>query len=185
MLIDLTGPAAAARERLRLIARTAEALALGGMVTVVGYAVFLLVEPEAMLRALSREVVDDIVDPGGLAVGIAWFLSLVPAIMFVTAMWWVRDLFRLLRRAPLFHPDAPPLMRRIGLLALAGTVAGILTHTLVAAVLTVANPPGHQHLVISLSSSDVIALIVGLLLLAFAQVMREGQRLDEDSRSIV
>ena len=55
----------------------------------------------------------------------------------------------------------------------------------VALLMTSANPPGQQQLVLSVSSGDVTALVVGLLMLAFALVMQEGVRLDEDNRSIL
>lgn len=85
----------------------------------------------------------------------------------------------------LFDPAAPSLLRRIGLLAVAAAIAGVVVRMTVGPLMTSASPPGQQQLVLSVSSGDVAALVVGLLMLAFALVMREGIRLDEDNRSIL
>lgn len=151
-----------------------------------GYAAYLAIAPDALVTGLRREVPGVVVEPGAAALTAAGLVSLVPALIFIGAMWSVRTLFRVLGRAEtVFHPTAPSLLKRIGLLAVAAAVAGSVVRMTVALLMTSANPPGQRQLVLSVSSGDVTALVVGLLMLAFALVMREGIRLDEDNRSIL
>ncbi|WP_296329041.1 DUF2975 domain-containing protein [Reyranella sp.] len=174
------------RRRLRFITHTAEWLAVAGVAMGLGYIAYLALAPDALAIALRREVPGVVVDPGGPALTAAGLVSLIPALIFIAAMWSARTLFRLLgRAATVFDPAAPSLLRRIGLLAVAAAVAGVVVRMTVGLLMTSANPPGQQQLVLSVSSGDVTALLVGLLMLAFALVMREGIRLDEDNRSIL
>jgi len=148
--------------------------------------IWLAVVPDALAIALRREVPGVVVEPGAPALAAAGLVSLVPALIFIGAMWSTRTLFRLLgRAATVFDPRAPSLLKRLGLLAVAAAFAGVFVRMTVALLMTSSNPPGQQQLVLSVSSGDVTALVVGLLMLAFALVMQEGVRLDEDNRSIL
>lgn len=174
------------RRRLRAITRTAEWLAVAGVAMGLGYIAYLAVVPDALAIALRREVPGVVIAPGAPALAAAGLVSLVPALIFIAAMASARTLFRLLgRAATVFDPAAPSVLRRIGLLAIAAAFAGVVVRIVVGLLMTSANPPGQQQLVLSVSSGDVTALVVGLLMLAFALVMREGIRLDEDNRSIL
>lgn len=174
------------RRRLRSIAHIAEWLAVAGIVMGLGYVAYLALVPDALAIALRREVPGVVVEPGAPALAAAGLVSLVPALIFAGAMWSARTLFRLLgRAATVFDPRAPSLLKRLGLLAVAAAVAGVFVRMAVALLMTSANPPGQQQLVLSVSSGDVTALVVGLFMLAFALVMQEGVRLDEDNRSIL
>lgn len=174
------------RRRLRSIAHIAEWLAVAGIVMGLGYVAYLALVPDALAIALRREVPGVVVEPGAPALAAAGLVSLVPALIFIGAMWSARTLFRLLgRAATVFDPTAPSLLKRLGLLAVAAAFAGVFVRMAVALLMTSANPPGQQQLVLSVSSGDVTALVVGLLMLAFALVMQEGVRLDEDNRSIL
>lgn len=174
------------RRRLRSIAHFAEWLAVAGVVMGLGYVAYLAIVPDALAIALRREVPGVVVEPSAPTLAAAGLVSLVPALIFIAAMGSARTLFRLLgRAATVFDPAAPSLLRRIGLLAVAAAVAGVVVRMMVGLLMTSANPAGQQQLVLSVSSGDVTALVVGLLMLAFALVMREGIRLDEDNRSIL
>ncbi len=174
------------RRRLRSIAWIAEWSAVAGIVMGLGYVAYLALVPDALTIALRREVAGVVVEPSGPALTAAGLVSFVPALIFAGAMWSARTLFRLLgRAATVFDPRAPSLLKRLGLLAVAAAVAGVFVRMAVALLMTSANPPGQQQLVLSVSSGDVTALVVGLFMLAFALVMQEGVRLDEDNRSIL
>lgn len=174
------------RRRLRTIAFAAEWLAVAGIAMVAGYVGYLILMPGALALSLQRDVTGIVTWPNGFAFAAAILLSLVPAAIFVVAMLAVRSLFRLFgRSATIFHPDVPPLLRWLGLLAVTAAIAGVVTRTAIALLMTSANPPGQQQLILAISSADITSLILGLLLFAFALVMQEGIRLDEDNRSIV
>lgn len=174
------------RRRLRTIARIAEWVAVAAILAVLGYVAFLVLAPDALEAALRREVPGVVVRPSGAALTFAGVIHLVLAAIFVAAMWSARSLFRLFGQAATpFHPAAPALLMRIGLLAIASAVAGIAGRTMIALLMTSANPPGQRELVLGISSGEITALMIGFLMFAFALIMHEGIRLDEDSRSIL
>jgi hypothetical protein len=171
--------------RVRRFALTGEALALAGIAVVVIYEIYLWTDPAAMLEYLKRGVPELANVPTGDLVFAAWLADLAPVALFLFAMWSVVRLFRLLRSARVFHPDVPVLLTRIGHLAFASAVAGVVARTVVALALTSGNPPGQRQLVISISSGDITSVITGLLLLVFAHVMREALRIDEENRTFL
>ena len=174
------------RRKMRWIAGAAGWIALGAIVLVVGYEGFLALDRAAMrAEMLAKAPADTARNASDGAVLVAWLIALVPTGIFLAAMWQVRRLFRLLASAPLFHPALPGLLRSLGGLAIAGTVAGFLARTLTVLALTLGNPPGQRQLTIGLGSDEITSLIVGLLFFAFALVMQEALRLEEDNRSIV
>jgi hypothetical protein len=116
---------------------------------------------------------------------LAYLLSLVPTAIFVAAMWEARGFFRHLGVFEIFDPAAPRRLARLGILAIAAAVAGVLERLLVGIVLSTADPAGPRHLVIAIASSEVSSLIVGLLLLSFALVMQEAVRVADENRSFV
>jgi len=116
---------------------------------------------------------------------LAGMLSLIPVAIFVAAMWEVRRLFRLLGKSRVLDPAVPRLLVRLGRLAVAAAVAGIVVRTLVVLVMTSSNPPGQKHLVIGIGSNEFASLIIGLLLFAFALVVQESLRIVDENRSFV
>ena len=171
--------------RVHRLALIGEALAILGIAVVVVYECYLWTDSTAMLKYLLRGVSKLAAVPTGDLVVAAWFADLVPVALFLFAMGNVVLLFRRLRSARVFHPDVPLLLTRIGRLACASAVAGIVARTIVALALTSGNPPGQRQLVISISSGDITSVITGLLLLVFAYVMQEALRIDEENRSFL
>lgn len=176
----------AMRRRVRRLARAAEWLAILGIAIVAVYEIYLLIDPAELLRYLRRgvpEAANGVPAPGMLTW--AWVADLVPVGLFLIAMVLVVKLFRRLRSATFFHPDVPRLLTRIGHLTVASAVAAIVSRTLVGLALTSGNPPGQRQFIVSFSSGDITSLITGLLLLAFALVMQEALRIDEENRSFL
>ena len=174
-----------ASRRVRRLALTGEALAICGIAIVVLYEIYLWTDPAEMLRYLVRGVPELRAVPTGDLVVAAWFADLAPVSLFLAAMGYVVALFRRLRSARLFHPDVPRLLTRIGRLACASAVAGVVARTIVGLALTSGNPPGQRQLIVSVGSGDITSIITGLLLLVFAYVMQEALRIDEENRSFL
>lgn len=175
----------ARRRKLHRLSRFAEQLALAGIALVVIYCGYLLFDHDALLSYLRRNVSETIVVPSNDRLWLAYGLSLIPAGVFVVTMWETRRFFVLLGNSRLFDRGAPRVLVRLGYLAITIATVEIIVHTLVVLVMTSANPPGHRLLVIGISSTDLASLIVGLLFLAFALVMQETLRLEDENRSFV
>jgi len=171
--------------KLRLIAHVAEWVALGGMALVVAYSAYLWSNPIALTTYLQRDVPGLTIAPDGSAVILAGLLNVIPTAIFVAAMWVARSLFRVLGKSQFLDPAAPHLLVRLGGLAIAAAGAGVVVRTLVVLIMTSAHPPGQRHLVIAIGSSEISALVAGLLFLAFALMVQESLRIEDENRSIV
>jgi hypothetical protein len=173
------------RRKLRRIARVAEWISLGGIALVGTYSAYLWSDQAALTAHLQRDVPGIVGVPTGGSLILAYLASLGPAAIFVVALWEARGVFRLLGATEFFDPAAPPRLVRLGVLAVAASVAGMVVRLVVGLVMSSADPAGPRQLVIAISSSEISALIVGLLLLAFALVMREAVSVAAENRSFV
>jgi hypothetical protein len=82
-------------------------------------------------------------------------------------------------------PTIPTILLHLGVLAAAAGAAGVLARTLVILFLTLGNPPGQRTVAIGIGTQDIMCLIVGLLLYAFAFVMKESRRIADENESFV
>lgn len=69
----------------------------------------------------------------------------------------------------------------VALQALLNPLAGAL----ISIALTLANPPGRRMIALSLSSHDVVSVLVGVLIIAIGWVMREAARIAEEHAGFV
>jgi hypothetical protein len=173
------------RRKLRLISSVAEWVALGGITLAFGYGAYLCSHPEALTAYLTKDIPGVAITPAAGSLIVAGMFSLIPVAIFVAALWEARRLFRLLGNSDGLDPAAPGLLVRLGGLAFAAAVGGIVVRTLVVLAMTIANPPGQRRLFIAIGSNEVSSLIVGLLLFAFALLAQEFLRLESENRSII
>lgn len=173
------------RPRLRRIAVIAEWTALAGAATVAAFVAYLWLTPGAWLTYLAKDVPNA---PSRLDAGVETLAGLIgttPALIFVLAMWEARGLFRELRFGTLFGQTVTRHLLRLGWLALVAALGGVVVRLLVGLVLTWDNPEGQRQLILAIGTNEITAMIAGLLFLAFALVVNEARRLEDDSRSIV
>jgi len=173
------------RRNMRRIAAVGSALILGLAVLIVLYEAYLGLHPEALSDTLNASGIVPAVPPTPGTFFAIWLINVIPAAIFVVAIWNVRRLLRLLASEHIFHPDLPALLRRLGRLAIASAVATAIARTLTLLAVTLANPPGQRQITIGIGSGEATALIIGLLLYALAIAMQEALLLEEDNRSIV
>ena len=108
----------------------------------IAYGIYLGSNPHALMAYLKRDIPGVAIMPDAGATTLASVLSLIPVAIFVAAMWQARSLFRLLGKSRIFDPAAPRLLARLGRLAIAAALAGIVMRTLVVLAITSANPSG-------------------------------------------
>lgn len=112
-------------------------------------------------------------------------ITAVPFSVMLWGLWNARAMFNDLAGGHAFSSDAARHLHRFGVAVLAQALLGPLTATALALALSLANPPGQRILLLTLSSNDYIALVVGGVLIALASVMREAARLAEENASFV
>ncbi len=178
------GERAARLARVERLGRTAGWIAIGGIVATVGYAAYLAWDRDAFVAyALGglRDAATIAVAPGSIMP--AYLLSLIPIGLFAYALWLARGLFALFARGRVIDAAVPAVLRRMGLVAIAAPISAFLARTIGILILTKAD--GGAHLAFGIGSDQIAALVVGLLLLAFAEIVRETLRLDEENQSFV
>lgn len=166
--------------RLARLARLGQIVAWGGLVIVmvwVGAALALPGIREGWLNSLG-------VSAGNNAL-LATLVAALPATLFAYCLWQAGRLFGALRGATPFSPRAIQSLVGLGWGAVATAIIGIVCRMAIHYLASFGSTDGTRALVLSLSSTDIGALLVGVLALAFALVVAEAQRLEDDARSIV
>lgn len=105
--------------------------------------------------------------------------------LFAWAMWEARALFRALGKGDFFAADVPRRLTRLGYLALAGSLGGIIERATTEIVSRVGVTPRPSQFHLTITSADYVSVIAALLLIAFARVMHEARRLADENRSFV
>ncbi len=167
------------------IARVAEWLAIGAMVMIGAFGAFLWFDQDRLYEFISQDVPGVITPPTSMAQLVARLVATLPAILLVMTLWQARNLFALYRRKRVFDAAIPIILIRMGYLSITAATLGIFARTAVILLLTSSNPPGHGQLSFGVSSGEIMALIAGLLLLAFSLVMQETRRIAEENESFV
>jgi len=182
----ITGSDVDLRQRkLRQISRTAEWIALCGIALIVSYIAYLWWDQAALTAFLERDVPGVATPVSHEATVLAYALSFIPCVIFVVAMWEARQLFHQFGADRIFCPATPRHLVRLGALAIMAALAGIIVRTLVVLLMTSSNPLGQQQLVIGVGSNEIAALVAGLLFLAFALVMQEALRIENENQGFV
>jgi len=124
-----------------------------------------------------------VIDPlAWIGSGVVMLLVLGSA---VVALGFCYDLFHHLRHGVVFTAGNAARLRRLGLTVVFALVASIFAHPALAVLFTHANPPGQRVLSLTLSSSDLVALLLALFLFAFGSILSEAVRLAEENQSFV
>lgn len=112
-------------------------------------------------------------------------VSLVPATLGLAFFGLLWRLFGEYAAGRALTAPAQRHLQRLAGVLLAMALVQPLLRAAYSVVLTMGNPPGQRHLVVSLSSDDYIGTIVGLALLAIATVMRQAVAAADENRGFV
>jgi hypothetical protein len=184
-----SSPAASPKERLRRMAAWMRLLIAIGAALLVLLPGWLWFAESSLLQQLARDLVPPSVQPQltitpevkRLAI-LSVSLGLAVGLYGLFQLW---HLFGAYARGIVFGPAAITRLRKIGWAFLATAALRPATQTLVVLLLTLNNPPGQRHLVISLSSQDYLCLVIGGLLFAMAWAMVEATRIEQENASFV
>ena len=116
---------------------------------------------------------------------LAVIVSMIPAATIVYGLSALIRLLRLYQAGRIFSLENVACFRKLGrsMIMLAG--AGFLSTPLLGLALTFNWPTGRRLLTIGLSSNEILALLVGGVILLISWVMDEGRLLAEDNALIV
>ncbi|MFG1278135.1 DUF2975 domain-containing protein [Xanthobacter autotrophicus] len=176
--------------RLDRVVRLGRALSLATLVVVVllvtsGLGIWLrpaLVEQMVVPRlGLAGHQVA--LDGASLCAGLV--ISAVPLGILAYGLLQVRQIFRDFGRGELISQMLAHRLERFGAAVAVQGLISPFTSAALSVALTLGNPPGERALAVSLSSHDVVAVIVGLLIIGVGAVMREAARIAEENASFV
>ncbi|AMM85619.1 DUF2975 domain-containing protein [Martelella sp. AD-3] len=120
------------------------------------------------------------------ATGLALFtLFALLAGVFFYGLQTVWSLFDRLQHDSPFSHEVAALLRRAGLIALAGAVAGLVLHPVATLLATIANPPGSRALAIGLGSDQLMLFLLAGLLFVMGHVMVLATAINEDYQRFV
>jgi Protein of unknown function (DUF2975) len=112
-------------------------------------------------------------------------ITAVPVGILLFGLWQVRALFLNFVDGHVFTLASARLLRDFAGSVLAQAILGPISSTALMLAFTLDNPPGARQLVITLSSQDYLALIVGGVLLAVSWVIVEATRIADENASFV
>lgn len=101
-------------------------------------------------------------------------VMLVPVAGSLAVLWQVWRLFGQYRQGLVFSAAALTHLQRFAWALVALAVVQPLARVLMSVAISLDNPPGHRHLVVSFSSNDFALLLLGLVFVAIARVMVEA-----------
>ncbi len=175
-------------ERLSAAGQWVTTLGLGVVTALVLTGGYLLVfEPAQFDRAAASVLVPDNVQ-ARFSAGLrgAVFLILLPVIAL--AVFWLlraRRLFIVFRRGEILTEETALLFVQIGRALVALMPVSIVIRTLGGLLATLNAGVGNRQLAIGLGSEQLMALVLGLLLVVVGRILKEATRISDDHRLII
>ena len=174
-------------DRLRRFSKAMAMLTTLGMLLIAAAMIAVFLIPDwtrnLLLARLGQAGQGLSLSPGHLIAAAA--ITAVPVGVLLFGLWQVRALFLKFADGQVFTLASARLLRNFAGSVLAQAILGPLSSTALMLAFTLSNPPGNRQLVITLSSHDYLALIVGGVLLAVSWVMVEATRLADENASFV
>lgn len=160
-----------------------QALCLVAMVALPLAQVAALLSPDAWRGAAFSGIA--VSEPGAGRRAALLAVSLVPTAALLWALLSVWRLLACYGRGDIFGPRCSLLIRRAGQALLAFAALRLLTHPVLAVLLTAGNPPGQRAVALSVSHADLGLVLGGGLLLVIGWVMGRAADLAEDNAGFV
>ncbi len=181
----MQGDGSRVEHSLRRFALWGQWIAAGSAALITAYGLYMVVNPDEALFLLHQTVPGVVILPPKPMLAATVLVAALPALLFLLCLLQVWQLFGLARRGQLYSLQSQILLGRLGKLAIAVAVTGIVSRTLVALMFSSANPPGQKMLLIGFSSSDMGSILVGLLVFLFATVVRDAMALAQENASFI
>jgi hypothetical protein len=182
---------AARSDKIQRFARLGEwaaSLALCLLLAVFTFWIYALVTSHPDLRA---EMIEDFSigqHVSSMTMGQSWFAFAFWVLVDIAGLlffWTARRLFQVLRRGGIFTETAASLLRRIGWIIMSLGPISILSK-MIGGALVVAWATGSELAInLTIDDADIYALVIGLVIVVFGQIMFEATRIADENRSFV
>ena len=121
----------------------------------------------------------------GLSMTLGFLIAAVPLAVLAYGLNEVRLIFRDFGHGETVTGTLATRLERFGAAVALQALLNPLVSTLLGVVLTLGNPPGQRVLAISLSSHDVVSVLVGMLVIGVGAVMREAARIARENEGFI
>ncbi len=166
---------------------------LGLLTGLLGLMLFVLylalwISPELARRSLAPSLPGiDSPDLPVWALLAGFCLGFVPVLLMLYGLWHIRCFFRLYADEDLFPARAGYHLRNFGMILLILIPAGLILRAGASALFSAYGSTGAHRLAISvsISSSEILILLVGALVMMIGQVLTAAHRLAEENRQFV
>jgi hypothetical protein len=102
------------------------------------------------------------------------------------ALYWVSKVFHLFEQLQFFTQKSVRTLRNIGLVLFINSIIHATIYSgLMSLVLTISNPPGHRHIMISFGTDELTLIVISTILLLLSWIMKEGSKLQEEHEATV
>lgn len=180
----------AARERARLLGRRMELLIatlIGVVALVVAYGLWVTWSNPDWI---GRFVIDELAlpKPERLSASTITLLAaafLVQAGLLIWALQTLRLAFREIALHDIVSTESARLMRLSGVAFLANTLAMVLAPPVVSLIVSLDMPAGQRFLAISVSTAELLALMVSGILIVFGHLLAVAAEIDDDNKRFV
>jgi hypothetical protein len=124
-------------------------------------------------------------DPTPLFLALGFLVSLIPVTVAIYGMLTLSRLFKFYEYGIVFAHENVRLIRKLGYVIIAWVVANLFFTPLISAVITHGNEGGLPTIAVSLSISDLSALVMGSIVVLISWVMDEGRKLQDEQAHTV
>ena len=173
--------------RVQSVSRIMAGLTLAVMIlATVAYAVFWL--DETSVSRLLQQQLTTAGESFALTPRIwatAFTISLLPVALYLVGLCNVWLLFRVFARGQVFAETTGRRIGWIGLVIAVLPLVSILAASAWSVAASIDNPPGERELSISLSGTDLLGVLLGVLLVVIGWVIREAARIADENQSFV
>lgn len=135
-----------------------------------------------LLAPIQHEILPDYVrlPLPPMARFLGWCVSLIPLSLFLYGCKTLINLFRLYEKGEIFGDENVRYFVKLSRILIGFGLAGILADPLQSIALTLHHPAGERCLALSLSSNEVLILIVAFILAVISRVMEEGRKVAQE-----
>lgn len=112
-------------------------------------------------------------------------LAAVPLGLSLCGLEILRRLFLAFARGDILVPESGLRLKRIGIVVASLAPVTILARSAASVAATWSNPPGMRELAIGFGSSDLLAVIAGMLLVVLGWALEEAARVADENRQFV
>lgn len=177
--------------RIKALAQVAEIVTILGMLALalaIGYAAVLLVTGNPAFDSLLRDQLVSFSMPATLTPAVravAYLLVATPMVIGLYALHRVRRLFDGYHRGEIMTSRAAHRLSMVGWAVFAIAPASIITQSVARTVLGWLGDPSELLISIGLDDADVMAAVLGLLIVVVGRILREASRISDEYESFV